>query len=99
MPVTYTLVIGFMVSFAIIRNPDSPLAFWLSVVPLFSPIVMPLRLMSHAPPLWEMLVSLGVGFASVVGVVWLAARVYRVGMLMYGKKATIPEVARWIRQA
>ncbi len=99
MPVTYTLVIGFMVSFSVIRNPDSPLAFWLSMVPLFSPIVMPLRLVSHTPPLWQLLLSLSIGFISVIGVVWLAARVYRVGMLMYGKKASIPEVARWIRQA
>lgn len=99
MPVTYTLVIGFMVSFSVIRNPDSPLAFWLSMIPLFSPIVMPLRVVSHAPPLWQMLLSLGIGFAVVTGVVWLAARVYRIGMLMYGKKASIPEVVRWIRQA
>lgn len=99
MPVTYTLVIGFMVSFSVIRNPDSSLAFWLSMIPLFSPIVMPLRVVSHQPPLWQMLLSLGIGFTVVVGVVWLAARVYRVGMLMYGKKASIPEVMRWIRQA
>jgi ABC-2 type transport system permease protein len=99
MPLTYTLIIGFMVSFAIIRNPDSQLAVILSMIPLFSPIIMPLRIAANMPPLWQMLLSLTIGFASVVGVVWLAARVYRVGMLMYGKKATIPEVARWIRQA
>ena len=98
MPLTYLLIIGFLVSFSVIRNPDSQLAVVLSMIPLFSPIIMPLRIVSHAPPLWQMALSLGLGFASVVGVVWLAARVYRVGMLMYGKKATIPEVARWIRQ-
>lgn len=98
MPITYTLVIGFMVSFSVIRNSDSPLAFWLSLVPLFSPIIMPLRIVSHQPAPWQILLSLVIGFGSVVGVVWLAARVYRVGMLMYGKRATIPEVWRWIRQ-
>ncbi len=98
MPLTYLLVIGFMVSFSIIRNPDSQLAVVLSMIPLFSPIIMPLRIASHMPPMWQLLLSLVIGFSSVIGVVWLTARVYRIGMLMYGKKATIPEVARWIRQ-
>lgn len=98
MPITYVLVISFMVSFAVIRAPNSPMAFWLSMIPLFSPIVMPLRILSAAPPPWELIFSLCLGFGAVAGLIWLTARVYRVGMLMYGKKATLPEVWRWIRQ-
>jgi ABC-2 type transport system permease protein len=67
--------------------------------PFFSPIVMLVRIVSQTPPVWQILLSLGIGGVTVVLLLWLAARVYRVGMLMYGKKASIPEVMRWVRQA
>ena len=99
MPIVLLLIAGFFLSFNIIRNPNSPLAFWASMVPFFAPITMMVRIVTETPPLWQILLSLAIGFATATGLIWLAARIYRVGMLMYGKKATIPEVIRWVRQA
>ena len=99
MPVVLLLIAGFFLSFNIIRSPNSPLAFWASMVPFFAPITMLVRIVTETPPLWQILLSLGIGVVTIVGLVWLASRIYRVGMLMYGKKATIPEVWHWIRQS
>jgi len=57
------------------------------------------RIVTETPPLWQIALSLAIGFATAVGLIWLASRIYRVGMLMTGKKASIPEVWRWVRQA
>jgi ABC-2 type transport system permease protein len=97
-PVVLTLLAGFYFVFPIIRSPNSPLAFWASMVPFLAPITMMVRITTETPPAWQIILSLTIGFATVVALVWLAARIYRVGMLMYGKRATIPEVWRWIRQ-
>ena len=99
MPIVLLLVAGFFLSFNIIRNPNSPLAFWASMFPFFAPITMLVRIVTETPPLWQILLSLAIGFATATGLIWLASRIYRVGMLMYGKKATIPEVIKWVRQA
>jgi ABC-2 type transport system permease protein len=99
LPVVLLLVAGLYLSFNIIRSPNSSLAFWASMFPFFAPITMLVRIVTETPPFWQILLSLGIGFATIVGLVWLASRIYRVGMLMYGKKATIPEVWRWVRQA
>jgi ABC-2 type transport system permease protein len=99
LPIVLMLVAGFYLSFNIIRSPNSSLAFWASMFPFFSPITMLVRIVTETPPLWQILLSLGIGVATIVGLVWLASRIYRVGMLMTGKKATIPEVWRWVRQA
>ncbi len=99
LPVVLMLVSGLYLSFNIIRSPSSPLAFWASMFPFFAPITMLVRIVTETPPLWQILLSLAIGFVTIVGLVWLASRIYRVGMLMYGKKATIPEVWRWVRQS
>jgi ABC-2 type transport system permease protein len=99
LPVVLMLVAGLYLSFNIIRSPNSPLAFWASMFPFFAPITMLVRIVTETPPMWQILLSLGIGVATIIGLVWLASRIYRVGMLMYGKKATIPEVWRWIRQS
>ena len=93
------LVIGFYMTFMVIRDPSSSLAFWVSIAPFFAPITMPVRILTETPPFWQIALSILLNGAAIAGLVWLAARVYRVGMLMYGKKATIPEVWKWIRQA
>ena len=98
MPVLFILVMGFYFAFPVIRAPASPLAFWASMFPFFSPITMLVRITTQTPPFWQIALSLAIGFATVVLLVWLAARIYRIGMLMYGKRATIPEVLRWVRQ-
>ncbi len=99
MPIVFMLVAGLYMSFPVIRSPNSPFAFWVSMIPFFSPITMLVRIVSQTPPLWQIALSLLIGASTVVLLLWLAARIYRVGMLMYGKKATIPEVMRWVRQA
>jgi ABC-2 type transport system permease protein len=99
MPVVMLLVVGFYLAFPVIRSPNSSFAFWVSMVPFFSPITMLVRIVTERPPVWQIMLSLGIGFATVTLLIWLASRIYRVGMLMYGKRATIPEVIRWLRQS
>ena len=99
MPVVFLLVIGLYLAFPVIRQPNSSFAFWISMVPLFSPISMMVRIISQTPPFWQIALSLTLGFGTVVVLLWLASRIYRIGMLMYGKRATIPEVMRWVRQS
>ncbi len=99
LPVVLMLVSGLYLSFSIIGNPNSALAFWASMFPFFAPITMLARIVTETPPMWQIALSLAIGFATAVGLIWLASRIYRVGMLMTGKKASIPEVWRWVRQA
>jgi ABC-2 type transport system permease protein len=99
MPIVLLLVFGFYLAFPVIRSPSSQVAFWASMVPFFAPITMIIRIVSQTPPVWEIALSLFIGLVTVVAVLWLTARVYRVGMLMYGKRATIPEVLRWLRHS
>ena len=99
LPIVFLLAIGFYLAFPVIQRPDSSFAFWVSIVPFFSPITMLVRIVTQTPPFWQILLSLVVGFGTALFLIWLAGRIYRVGMLMYGKKATIPEVLRWVRQA
>ncbi|HEX8287125.1 MAG TPA: ABC transporter permease [Pyrinomonadaceae bacterium] len=98
-PPIMILLIGFYFSFAVIRDPNSQLSFWVSIAPFFAPITMPVRILSETPPFWQIGLSILINGLAIAALVWLAARVYRVGMLMYGKRATIPEVWKWIRQA
>lgn len=98
-PPIMILLIGFYFSFAVIRDPNSSVSFWVSIAPFFAPITMPVRILAETPPFWQIALSFIVNAVAIAGLVWLASRVYRVGMLMYGKRATIPEVWKWIRQA
>ncbi|MEO7673711.1 MAG: ABC transporter permease [Pyrinomonadaceae bacterium] len=97
-PPIMILLVGFYFSFAVIRDPNSDVSFWVSIAPFFAPITMPVRILAETPPFWQIALSIGVNVVAIAGLVWLASRVYRVGMLMYGKRATIPEVWKWIRQ-
>lgn len=98
-PPIMLMLIGFYFSFAVIRDPNSSLSFWVSISPFFAPITMPVRILAETPPFWQIALSVGINALAIMFLVWLASRVYRVGMLMYGKRATIPEVWKWIRQA
>jgi ABC-2 type transport system permease protein len=93
------LVAGYIISLSIVRDPNSSLAFWASVAPFLAPITMPVRILAETPPFWQIALSILLNGLTIAFLVWLAARVYRVGMLMYGKRATIPEVWKWIRQS
>ena len=98
-PPVMLMLIGFYFSFAVVRDPNSSLSFWVSIAPFFAPITMPVRILSETPPFWQIGLSFIINAIAIAGLIWLASRVYRVGMLMYGKRATIPEVWKWIRQA
>ena len=98
-PPIMLLLVGFYFCFAVIRDPNSSLSFWVSISPLFAPLTMPVRILAETPPFWQVALAVLLNCLTIAGLVWLAARVYRVGMLMYGKRATIPEVWKWIRQA
>ncbi|MGI8835234.1 MAG: ABC transporter permease [Pyrinomonadaceae bacterium] len=99
MPVVFLLVAGLLMASPVIRSPNSSFAFWVSMFPFFSPITMLVRIVSQTPPVWQILLSLAIGAATVVFLLLLASRIYRIGMLMYGKRASIPEVMRWLRQS
>ncbi|MFN2499419.1 MAG: ABC transporter permease [Pyrinomonadaceae bacterium] len=99
MPVVFLLVAGLLMASPVIRSPNSSFAFWVSMFPFFSPITMLVRIVSQTPPVWQILLSLAIGAATVVFLLLLGSRIYRVGMLMYGKRASIPEVMRWLRQS
>lgn len=96
LPATLPLILAFyIVSMAGWRNPDSGLMVFSSIFPLFSPIAMPFRL-AFNPPWWQVAISLFLVVASAVFFVWLAGRIYRVGILMYGKKVTMKEMWKWM---
>ncbi len=99
MPIIFLLMAGLYLAFPVIRSPNSRFAFWVSMFPFFSPITMIVRIVTQTPPLWQIALSFSIGVVTVVLLLWLASRIYRIGMLMYGKKASIPEVWRWVRQA
>ncbi len=98
MPVSFLPALGIYLAFPIIRNPNSSFSFWASMIPFFSPITMLVRIVTERPPAWQIALSLLIGAATVFGLVWVAARIYHTGMLMYGKRATIPEILKWVRQ-
>lgn len=97
-PPVMVMLIGFYFSFAVIRDPNSSLSFWVSVSPFFAPMTMPVRILAETPPFLANSAVVGVNVFTIAALVWLASRVYRVGMLMYGKPATLPEIWKWIRQ-
>jgi ABC-2 type transport system permease protein len=91
------LVVSVLMLPYVLRDPSSPASVVLSLLPPFTPIVMYMRICAQMPPWWQILLSIGLLVVSVLAMVWLAARIYRVGVLMYGKRATMPEILRWLR--
>lgn len=96
-PIVMLLVVPSVMMIGILNDPNGSLAKALGLIPFFSPIAMPVRWAAAPIPLPEVIVSLAVLAVALVAITWLAARIYRVGILMYGKRPTIPEVLRWIR--
>ena len=97
-PITMLLVVPMVVLGPIIEDPHGALATWLSFVPFFSPILMFPRFMAGAP-LWQVALSLLLMVITILAVAWVAGRIYRVGILMQGKRPNLPEIVRWIREA
>jgi ABC-2 type transport system permease protein len=91
------LVVSVVLMMYVMSNPASTISVILSLIPPFTPIIMYMRICAQTPPWWQLALSVALLFASVLGMAWLAARIYRVGVLMYGKRATLPEIIRWLR--
>ena len=95
-PIMIPIIIAFLLMTSVVmRAPHSPLAVAASIFPLFSPIVMPGRL-AFNPPVWQVVLSIVVLLGTALFFVWLAGRIYRVGILMYGKKVTLKEIGKWM---
>lgn len=95
MVVIIPVVLAFYVGMAVIQDPNSSLGVFASIFPLFSPIVMPARIVFE-PPIWQLLLSLLLLFATCWLFVWISGRIYRAGILMYGKKTTLRELVKWM---
>lgn len=98
MPVTIPLMLSIILIPSISTNPNGQLAFWFSMIPLTSPITMMVRLPSGVP-IWQLLTSMGLALLFLVFCVWFAAKVYRMGILMYGKKIRWNEIFKWLRKS
>ncbi len=95
LPISIPIILAIYIMFHAVRQPDSSLSIFASIFPLFSPIVMPARL-GFNPPAWQIILSALILLGSVLAFVWLAGRIYRVGILMYGQKLTFRTMLKWI---
>ncbi|MDY3932440.1 MAG: ABC transporter permease [Muribaculaceae bacterium] len=89
------IIIALVISMSVATDPNSPLAFWTSLVPFTSPMIMMMRI-PFGIATWEIALSLGILYISIIGMIWIAAKIYRVGIFMYGKKPSLKELIRWI---
>jgi ABC-2 type transport system permease protein len=95
LPITIPVILALYIMMQSVESPDSSLARWSSMFPLFSPIVMPARL-AFNPPWWEVALSLTILIGTAMFFVWISGRIYRVGILLYGKKAGMKELVKWV---
>ena len=96
LPVTVPLLIAFLSAIYIVNNPDGSLAVWMSMIPFTSPIVMMVRI-PFGIPIWQVAVSALILAGTFVGMTWVAAKIYRTGILMYGKKPSYKEIFKWLK--
>ena len=96
LPVTIPIVFALVVAMGTMQNPESSLSFWFSIIPFTSPIVMMARI-PFGVPYWEIALSMGLMLVTFAAFVWMAAKVYRTGILMYGKKTSWKELWKWLR--
>ena len=90
------MMLGFYGSITIMNNPDGPMSFWLSMIPFTSPIAMLARIPFDVP-VWELVLSIVILLVSTLGMVFIASKIYRVGILMYGNKVTLKELWKWMK--
>lgn len=99
MPIMMLMMIPWFLMMPIVMNPDAPFAVLFSLSPVFGPITMFVRTTVTEPPMWHMLVSIAVSLLTILGFFWITAKIFRIGILSYGKRPTIPELMKWIRVA
>ncbi|HLK34690.1 MAG TPA: ABC transporter permease [Terriglobales bacterium] len=93
------LIIAVFLMGPVMRAPDAPLAVWTSMIPFFSPVLLYLRIAVQPPPAWQIVLSLALLAGTIAGMLLVCARIYRVGVLMYGKRPTLPEIMKWLKYA
>ncbi len=96
-PAMLPIIFSIVLSTPVLQHPNSPLAFWASMVPFFAPILMFVRVMVETPPAWQLILCVTLMLLTTWGMLSLSSRIYRVGILMYGKRPTLPELRRWLR--
>ncbi len=96
-PAMLPIIFSIVLSTPVLQHPNSPLAFWTSMVPFFAPILMFVRVMVETPPAWQLALCIALMLLTTWGLLGLSARIYRVGILMYGKRPTLQELRRWLR--
>ncbi len=98
-PVSLFIVVPLLMMTYIITNPSSQTSVIMSLIPFFAPIIMLARIVVEIPPSWQIALSILLMVAAILGMIWVVGRIYRVGVLMYGKRPTLPEIIKWIRYA
>jgi ABC-2 type transport system permease protein len=98
-PIGLIIVVPILMMTYVITNPSSQTAIIMSLVPFFAPIIMLARIAVETPPFWQIAACLVLMVATIFGLIWVVGRIYRVGILMYGKRPTLPEIIKWIRYA
>jgi ABC-2 type transport system permease protein len=96
LPITAPIIFSFVMAQVVINNPESAMSFWLSMIPFTSPIIMMVRI-PFGVPAWELALSMFLLVVGFIGTTWLAGRIYRTGILMYGKKVSYKELWKWLR--
>jgi ABC-2 type transport system permease protein len=96
LPITIPIILALMVAMGTMQNPESSISFWFSIIPFTSPIVMVARLPFDVPA-WELILSMSLMVITFLACVWMAAKIYRTGILMYGKKTSYKEIWKWLR--
>ena len=98
-PLIMVMMIPWFLAMPIISNPESTLATAISLIPVFTPITMFMRIVVSEPPFWQVLLSVGLSVATLVAMRWATAKIFRVGILSYGKRPTAVELWRWLKVA
>jgi ABC-2 type transport system permease protein len=96
LPITIPIILALVVAMGTMKNPESSISFWFSLIPFTSPIVMVARMPFDVPG-WELLISMLLMVVTVIGCIWMAAKIYRTGILMYGKKSSYGEIWKWLK--
>jgi ABC-2 type transport system permease protein len=96
LPITIPMILAIVCLPMVMNNPSGPVAFWLSIIPFTSPIIMMVRI-PFGVPIWEVCLSMGLMLLAIWGSIWLAAKIYRTAILLYGKKITYKEIWKWLK--
>lgn len=99
MPIMLLMMMPWFLMMPIVMNPDAPFAIAFSLAPVFGPITMFVRALVTEPPMWHIVASIGISIATILVFFWITAKIFRIGILSYGKRPTIPELWKWIKAA